>query len=324
MKIKNKLTLCFGAIVTTSLFFSVGCSPFNNKNNQKVNTENVVVKNVINIEENSVSKDDIKNANKILNDIYKNLDKKEAKKYYSAKNDDEIKEINNKVISKINSMRKDFKSKMINDVDNPFSKIFKNTLKEEGDNVWSMSLVGIGYESKSEPQKIILADINFVSDNPGFRIQPIKMTLDKSNNIVNIEQEGDILSQGNTRTPLTEKSELNGDLNVNFKTSLNTLLKKLDNKAVYENLKENPKKINDVENLISSINIKDVSKDELIDLFNSYNGCEKGHYGITEYVHSDFNANGESKYVLSIPIKNKIKNYNITYNRITDKITGIK
>lgn len=323
MRIKNKLAIGLGAIITTSSLFT-GCSVFHNQSKQELNeNETVVLKNSINLDENSISKDDVTKATNVLNDLYKGLDQKELKDFSTSKTDEEILSLNKKIIKPIDVLDESCKNGLVNDLNNPFVETFRNSIKNPGDKLWSISLTGIGFEATDKTNKIVIGDMNFVSDNPGFKIQPFKFTLDKDNKIIKVEKFGKEMNQANTRTPLNNNSNINGDLNVNFKTSLNTLLKKLDNKPVYENLIQNPKKISDVENLISSINMKDVSKDTLISLFKAFNGCEKGHYGITEYIHSDLNADGESQYVLSIPVGNKVEKYSINYNRITDKITGI-
>lgn len=323
--LKYKLFLGLGAIVGTSSIFT-GCAITNGSQPQETNQQrNIVLNSTINLNTSKISSNDISNYKKILENLYKQINKKELSKFSKTITEEDVMSLTKNLINDSNLFSNDCKKYLINNYDNPLALTFKDTIINQGDKLWSITLSGIGYDTttnKDDTNKFLIADMNFVSDNPGFKIQPLKLTLDKSNKIIKVERFGELIKSANTRKPLDTYSNINDDLNSDFKANLNTLLKKLQNKSAYDNLIQHPNNTSNVESIISTVRL-DNSKDVLIELFKALNDCPNGGYGITEYIHTDFGANSESKYILSIPSGNKIQKFSINYNRITDKITGI-
>ncbi|EOU1990244.1 hypothetical protein BFS06_11530 [Clostridium perfringens] len=322
MKIKNKYLLALGLIMPT---FFVGCSNKNIDSSLVKKDSPLMLVNVLNLEKDNVSTEDLKKYDSVVENLFSGLnDEKTINKLVGEVNNNSIKELFGQYMSSINVISPTFKTTLVDNTSNVILDTYRKAIQNVGDKLWSMNVVGAGYKADSSGiYKEIIVDMNFVSDNPGFKIQTFKMLLDENNNIVSIQKDGELNTQANTRNPLSNEPYLSGDLNSNFKTSLNTILKKLLNKTVYDNYNDNPNDISNVKNLVSSIKIEKHNEDVLIELFKDINSSSKGKYGVTYIMNTNINANAETSYVLSIQSGNNIKKYSFNYNRITDKITTI-
>lgn len=320
---RNKRILSLSVITTLLLSLNfTACSMFN-KDNVEVNKGNNALNSSINLDKTTISNNDITETIELLKDLKNSLNKEDTVyKICKEEKEEKQKSLFNDYIKNVNELDNSLISKYTDNANNDILQTYKKVIKGEGDKLWSITPVGIGYEViDNSTKRIVIADFNFVSDTPGFKIQTFKIVLSNSGKILNMTKIDDIKEKNNTRTPLSEDSHIKGSLNDDFNDELTAIIKKIKNKNLAEKIKEDKNKITEIKHIVSNVNIKNKNIDALTQLFEDINNSDK--YCITKFINYDLDANAISEFTLSIPNKDKVKNYNIKYNRILNKIESI-
>lgn len=192
--------------------------------------------------------------------------------------------------------------------------------------VYSTTLVAIGKQviNNKEVYKMVV-DVNAVDDDLGFHIQRIDILLNNNKSIINIKKNGEMRNEVNTVNPITKDSEIVTSVHDKFIAEFKNLINSISNKPLYEKLIREGKngESSEFKSFVTKIDLKDKEISSLYDMFKAGKG-EFKNYAITSYEHKDINADAITNYTITIPYEGGISSFNIDFNRISNKIIGIK
>ena len=180
-----------------------------------------------------------------------------------------------------------------------------------------------------------MIEILAIQNNDKLLCEKEKLTISNELKIKNIEIVEELKEIENSTTPIINVHI--SDSNKKFQESLDSLLKSISNKYLYENYigiqngttmysdnenkEEKEKEINlQLNTLLSKL---DLNKEILRKLFLTGKGTFED-YGVIKYNITNVNNHEESIYTVDFVNNNKLVSFKFTYNRLLNKITNIE
>lgn len=230
-----------------------------------------------------------------------------------------------KNFSNLNNYYSEVKDKLTGDyyyalvnkkTDSVISKAMNDIYKIQNCYYWEANIIGIG---KTLENTYLEVEIVAVGDITNFYTQILKLYLDKYNRISNVEKLNNIHESVNTTTPLGKESILY-NTHESFLENWNKIKDKLKNPTIYQEFSsgEDSNVTYKINTLIDSVEVDnkdyDIIKQIFIDSKGTFENC-----GFIEYHIQDIDLSALTIYTLKF---NK-NTYEITYNRLTNKIENI-
>lgn len=187
----------------------------------------------------------------------------------------------------------------------------------------SINLTGLGRTLEGDTEKIVLTfDLNAVHDESTYKIYPVVMTVSEQGIGESLAWK-DSFENPITRRSLMENAFIEENFNDLFRKEWTDFAKAFQDETLYAYAMENSDAGKmDISKKMKPISNKDMTEDTLVNLFVHTRG-NMANGAITAFKISDEDALAETTYRYIVPVVDGMKEYDISYSRVENKIISI-